>query len=75
MAKIKKCYKVILQTDKRGLIFYKKLGFKKTSVLVYFIVFFGLAFLIVNILGGYGYKPALANMEKCILSAIEGKIV
>ena len=29
-----------------------KLGFKKTSVLVYFIVFFGLAFLIVNILGG-----------------------
>ena len=30
---------------------------------------------IVNILGGYGYKPALANMEKCILSAIEGKIV
>ncbi len=29
-----------------------KLGFKKTSVLVYFVVFFGLAFLIVNILGG-----------------------
>ncbi|MGY8765169.1 MAG: hypothetical protein ACKVLE_10580, partial [Fidelibacterota bacterium] len=29
-----------------------KLGFKKTSVLVYFLVFFGLAFLIVNILGG-----------------------
>ena len=29
LAKIKKCYKVILQTDKRGLIFYKKLGFKK----------------------------------------------
>jgi len=27
---------------------------------------------IVNILGGYGYKPALANMEKCILSAVEG---
>ena len=29
-----------------------KLGFKKTSVLVYFVGFFGLAFLIVNILGG-----------------------
>ena len=30
---------------------------------------------IVNILGGYGYKPALANMEKCILSAVEGKLL
>ena len=29
-----------------------RLGLKKTSVLVYFLVFFGLAFLIVNILGG-----------------------
>ena len=29
-----------------------RLGFKKTSVIVYFLVFFGLAFLIVNILGG-----------------------
>ena len=30
---------------------------------------------IVNILGGYGYKPVLANMEKCILSAVEGKLL
>ena len=30
---------------------------------------------IVNILGGYGYKPALASMEKCILSAVEGKLL
>tara|TARA_B100000212_G_scaffold93903_1_gene69000 strand:+ start:51 stop:1277 length:1227 start_codon:yes stop_codon:yes gene_type:complete len=30
---------------------------------------------IVNILGGYGYKPALANMENCILSAVEGKLL
>ena len=29
-----------------------RIGFKKTSVLIYFAVFFGLAFLIVNILGG-----------------------
>ena len=29
---------------------------------------------IVNILGGYGYKPALANMEDCVASAIEGVI-
>ena len=37
---------------KHILNFELKLGFKKTSVIVYFIVFFGLAFLIVNILGG-----------------------
>ena len=30
---------------------------------------------IVNILGGYGYEPALANMEDCIKSAIIGEIV
>ena len=30
---------------------------------------------IVNILGGYGYKPALASMESCIQSAIHGKII
>jgi predicted aconitase len=29
---------------------------------------------IVNILGGYGYKPALASMENCVASAIEGMI-
>ncbi len=30
---------------------------------------------IVNILGGYGYKPSLASMEKCIESAVRGKVV
>jgi predicted aconitase len=30
---------------------------------------------IVNILGGYGYLPALSSMEDCIASAIAGEIV
>ncbi len=30
---------------------------------------------IVNILGGYGYEPSLANMETCINSAVTGEIV
>ncbi|WNJ99219.1 aconitase X catalytic domain-containing protein [Thalassospiraceae bacterium LMO-JJ14] len=30
---------------------------------------------IVNILGGYGYEPALADMEACIASAVAGEIV
>ena len=30
---------------------------------------------IVNILGGYGYRPALASMEDCVASAVAGKIV
>ena len=30
---------------------------------------------IVNILGGYGYKPALASMKDCVASAIAGEIV
>ena len=30
---------------------------------------------IVNILGGYGYKPALASMESCIASAEKGEII
>jgi predicted aconitase len=30
---------------------------------------------IVNILGGYGYLPALASMEDCIESAVAGEIV
>ncbi len=30
---------------------------------------------IVNILGGYGYLPALASMEECVASAIAGEIV
>jgi predicted aconitase len=30
---------------------------------------------IVNILGGYGYQPALANMENCIQSALIGEII
>lgn len=30
---------------------------------------------IVNILGGYGYKPALASMKDCIDAAVAGKVV
>ncbi len=30
---------------------------------------------IVNILGGYGYQPALASMEDCVASACAGRIV
>ncbi|NNF78140.1 MAG: DUF521 domain-containing protein, partial [Rhizobiales bacterium] len=30
---------------------------------------------IVNILGGYGYQPALASMETCVASACAGEIV
>lgn len=30
---------------------------------------------IVNILGGYGYQPALADMKSCIASAVAGEIV
>jgi len=30
---------------------------------------------IVNILGGYGYQPALATMEACVASAEKGRIV
>ncbi len=30
---------------------------------------------IVNILGGYGYSPALASMEECVASAAAGEIV
>lgn len=30
---------------------------------------------IVNILGGYGYQPALAAMDECIASAVAGEIV
>ena len=30
---------------------------------------------LVNILGGYGYEPMLASMERCVESAIAGKIV
>ena len=30
---------------------------------------------IVNILGGYGYQPALASMEDCVASAVAGKVV
>ena len=37
---------------KHILNFELRLGIKKTSILVYFFVFFGLAFLIVNVLGG-----------------------
>ena len=30
---------------------------------------------IVNILGGYGYQPALASMRDCVASAVAGEIV
>lgn len=30
---------------------------------------------LVNILGGYGYEPVLASMERCVESAIQGRIV
>lgn len=30
---------------------------------------------IVNILGGYGYEPLLANMETCINSAVTGELI
>jgi predicted aconitase len=30
---------------------------------------------LVNIIAGYGYKPTLASMERCVASAIAGKIV
>jgi predicted aconitase len=30
---------------------------------------------IVNILGGYGYKPALASMQDCIAAAIHGEMI
>ena len=28
-----------------------------------------------NILGGYGYKPTLAGMERCVDSAVAGKVL
>ena len=30
---------------------------------------------LVNIIAGYGYKPTLATMERCIDSAVAGRIV
>jgi hypothetical protein len=30
---------------------------------------------LVNIIAGYGYQPTLASMERCIDSAVAGKIV
>ena len=30
---------------------------------------------IINILGGYGYETILNSMEKCVVSACQGKIV
>lgn len=30
---------------------------------------------LVNIIGGYGYKPVLASMDRCIDSAVAGKVV
>ena len=28
-----------------------------------------------NILGGYGYKPVLASMERCVESAVAGRVL
>ena len=28
---------------------------------------------LVNIIGGYGYRPALASMERCVAAAISGR--
>jgi predicted aconitase len=30
---------------------------------------------LVNIIGGYGYKPTLASMERCVDSAVAGKVI
>lgn len=30
---------------------------------------------LVNILGGYGYRPSLASLERCLASAVAGRIV
>jgi hypothetical protein len=30
---------------------------------------------LVNIIGGYGYKPTLASMARCVDSAVAGKIL
>jgi predicted aconitase len=30
---------------------------------------------LVNIIGGYGYKPTLASMQRCVDSAIAGKVL
>jgi predicted aconitase len=30
---------------------------------------------LVNIIGGYGYKPTLASMQRCIDSAVAGKVL
>ena len=30
---------------------------------------------LVNIIGGYGYRPTLASLERCIDSAVAGRIV
>jgi len=30
---------------------------------------------LVNIIGGYGYRPTLASMERCVASAIAGRVL
>ncbi len=30
---------------------------------------------LVNIIGGYGYRPVLADMETCVASAIAGRVL
>jgi hypothetical protein len=30
---------------------------------------------LVNIIGGYGYRPPLASLERCVDSAVAGRVV
>jgi predicted aconitase len=30
---------------------------------------------LVNIIGGYGYRPTLASLERCVASAVAGRVV
>jgi predicted aconitase len=30
---------------------------------------------LVNIIGGYGYRPTLASLERCVDSAVAGRVV
>ena len=30
---------------------------------------------LVNIIGGYGYRPCLASLERCVASAVAGKVL
>ena len=30
---------------------------------------------LVNIIGGYGYRPTLASLERCVDSAVAGRVL